>query len=138
MSDNLDRALAFVGAFDRRWPDEEEIRGLLAPDARFVERPNLLSPSGGERDRAGIIAGIAAGRQLLAWQSYEVRDHMEQDDRVFLRMRWTGELAIDAGPWKQGTLLKAWCVGHYRMESGLIAEIEQHDCYEQPAPTMSS
>jgi len=33
--------------------------------------------------------------------------------------------------------LSAWCVGHYRLERGLIAEIEQHDCYEQPVPPAS-
>jgi SnoaL-like domain len=134
MTDNLNCALAFVAAFDRRWPTEEELRSLLAPDVRFVERPNLLNPPGGERDLAGILAGAAAGRQLLAWQSYEVRDHMTQDDRVVLRMRWRGELAVDAGRWKQGTQLRAWCVGHYRLDRGLIAEIEQHDCYDPPAP----
>jgi hypothetical protein len=80
------------------------------------------------------VAGIAAGRQLLAWQSYEVIDHIEQDERVVLRMRWQGELAIDAGPWTRGTLLSAWCVGHYRLDRSLIVEIEQHDCYEPPVP----
>jgi hypothetical protein len=35
-------------------------------------------------------------------------------------------------------LLSAWCVGHYGLESGPIAEIEQHDCYEQPAPPAPS
>jgi hypothetical protein len=132
MSSNIDRACAFVTAFDRRWPSDDELRELLAPDVRFVERPNLVNPVGGERDMAAIVAGIAAGRGLLAWQSYEVLDHLEQDDRVVLRMRWSGELAIDAGAWPSGTVLNAWCVGHYRLRDGLIAEIEQHDCYEAP------
>jgi hypothetical protein len=62
----------------------------------------------------GIVAGITAGKQLLAWQSYEVLDDVAQDDLVVLRRRWTGELSIDAGAWKQGTLLGAWSVGHRR------------------------
>ena len=49
---------------------------------------------------------------------------------VVTRMRWSGELAIDAGPWPQGTTLSAWCVAHYRLAEGRIVEIEQHDCYE--------
>jgi hypothetical protein len=134
MTENLERVLAFIAGFDGQWPDEDQLRSLLAPDVRFVERPNLMSPGGSERDLAAIVAGVPAGRRLLAWQSYEVRDHLEQDDRVVVRMRWRGELAIDAGAWKQGTLLSAWCVGHYRLEQGLIAEIEQHDCYDQPVP----
>jgi SnoaL-like domain len=134
LTGNLERVLAFVAAFDRRWPSEEEIRALLARDVRFVERPNLVNPAGSERDAEGIVAGVAAGKQLLAWQSYEVLDHVAQDDLVVLRMRWTGGLAVDAGAWKQGTVLSAWSVGHYRLDKGLIVEIEQHDCYEVPVP----
>jgi hypothetical protein len=44
----------FLSLFDRRRPTEGELHELLAPDVRFVERPNLMSPHGGERDaRAG-------------------------------------------------------------------------------------
>jgi hypothetical protein len=130
---NLERALEFVGAFDRRWPAEDEIHALLAPDVRFIERPNLVNPAGSERDLEAILGGIEAGKKLFAWQSYTVRDHLAADDRVFLRMRWEGELGADAGPWSRGTVLRAWCVGHYRLANGLIAEIEQHDCYDPPA-----
>jgi hypothetical protein len=49
-------------------------------------------------------------------------------------MRWTGELAVGAGPWAAGTRLSAWCVAHYRLAEGRIAEIEQHDCYDEPVP----
>ena len=120
----------FLAAFDRRWPTDEELDELLAPDVRFIERPNLINPKGGDRDAAGMRAGIAVGRQLLAWQSYEVRDHVADADTVVTRMRWTGELAIDAGPWPKGTRLSAWCVAHYRFVGGRISHIEQHDCYE--------
>jgi hypothetical protein len=36
-------------------------------------------------------------------------------DTVVTRMRWIGELAVGAGPWR-------------------TVHIEQHDCYEQPSP----
>jgi ketosteroid isomerase-like protein len=124
----------FLAAFDRRWPTEAELDELLAPDVRFVERPNLVSPRGGERDAAAIRAGVEAGRTLLAWQRYEVRDHVASGDVVVTRMRWSGELAIDAGPWPKGTTLSAWCVAHYRLADGRIAEIEQHDCYDPVVP----
>jgi hypothetical protein len=78
--------------------------------------------------------GHEAGRKLLAWQSYGVRDSVADGDLVVVRMRWTGELAVDAGPWSRGTLLSAWCVAHYRLRGGRIVEIEQHDCYDAPRP----
>ena len=124
----------FLAAFDRRWPAKQELDELLAADVRFVERPNLVSPAGAERDTQAMRAGVEAGRKLLAWQRYEVRDHVAHGDVVVTRMRWTGELAVDAGGWATGTRLSAWCVAHYRVEDRRIVEIEQHDCYEQPVP----
>jgi ketosteroid isomerase-like protein len=120
----------FLQAFDRRWPTELELDELLTDDVRFVERPNLVNPLGSERDARQMRLGIEAGRKLLAWQSYTVRDHVASGDTVVTRMRWTGELAVNAGPWPVGTRLASWSVGHYRLVDGRIAEIEQHDCYE--------
>jgi ketosteroid isomerase-like protein len=124
----------FLSLLDRRWPSAEELAEVLAPEVRFVERPNLMNPAGSERDAAAMREGIERGRQLLAWQSYEVRDHVATGDVVVTRMRWRGELAVEAGPWPAGTGLSAWCVGHYRVVDGRIVHIEQHDCHDQPAP----
>jgi ketosteroid isomerase-like protein len=129
---NIAHVERFLAAFTHRWPTPEELHALLAPDVRFVERPNLVNPRGSERDAAATRAGVDAGRALLAWQAYEVRDHVARGDRVVSRLRWTGELAVDAGDWPRGTVLRAWCVAHYRFADGRIVEIEQHDAYEQP------
>ena len=131
--ENVEVVERFLAAFERRWPAEDELAELVAPDVRFVERPNLINPAGSDRDAAGMSAGLERGRQLLAWQSYEVRDHVAVADTVVTRMRWRGELAVDAGPWPAGTQMTAWCVAHYRLAAGRIIHIEQHDCYEQPA-----
>jgi ketosteroid isomerase-like protein len=130
---NIEVVERFLAAFDRRWPTEDELAELLAPDVRFVERPNLVNPAGSERDAAAMYAALATGRRLLAWQSYDVRDHIASGDIVVTRMRWSAELAVDAGPWRAGTRMAAWCVAHYRLAAGRIVSIEQHDCYEQPA-----
>ena len=131
--ENVEVVERFLAAFDRRWPAEGELAELVAPDIRFTERPNLINPGGSERDRAEMRAGLEAGRRLQARQSNEVRDHLASGDTVVTRMRWSGELATDAGPWPAGTRMSAWCVAHYRLAAGRIVRIEQHDCYEQPA-----
>jgi ketosteroid isomerase-like protein len=130
---NIEVVERFLSAFDRRWPTEDELAELVAPEVRVVERPNLINPAGSERDAAAMRAALERGRQLLAWQSYEVRDHLAGGDTVVTRMRWSGELAVDAGPWPAGTRMAAWCVAHYRLAAGRIVHIEQHDCYEQPS-----
>jgi ketosteroid isomerase-like protein len=122
----------WLAAFDRRWTEEHELGELLTEDVRFSERPNLVNPAGSDRDRAALLAGLRAGRSLLAWQTYDARDHIASGDMVVTRMRWSGELAVDAGPWPAGTVLSAWCVAHYTLRGGRIAHIEQHDCYEEP------
>jgi ketosteroid isomerase-like protein len=131
-ADNIAVVERFLAALTHRWPTEQELAELLDPDVRFVERPNLVNPTGSERDAEATRAGLQAGKKLLAWQSYDIRDHVAEGDIVVTRMRWTGELAIDAGPWPAGTKLSAWCVAHYRLRDGRITEIEQHDCYDQP------
>jgi ketosteroid isomerase-like protein len=131
-AENIEVVERFLAAFDRRWPTEDELAKLVAPDVRFVERPNLINPAGNERDAAAMWAGLERGRQLLAWQTYEVRDHLARGETVITRIRWSGELAVDAGPWPAGTRMAAWCVAHYRLAAGRIVHIEQHDCYEQP------
>lgn len=137
-TDNIAVVECFLAAFDRRWPTADELDGLLSSDVRFVERPNLINPAGSERDADQMRAGLEAGRQLLAWQSYEPRDHIADGDTVVTRMRWSGELAVDAGPLPAGTRMAAWCVAHYELADGRITRIEQHDCYEQPTPPDAS
>ncbi len=127
---NVDVVERFLASFDHRWPTDAELDELLRPDVRLVERPNLVSPAGSERDAAAIRSGVETGRRMLAWQSYTVRDHVAAGDSVVTRMRWEAELAVAVGPWPAGTRLAAWCVAHYRLVDRRIAAIEQHDCYE--------
>jgi len=131
---NVEVVERFITGFNRRWPTEEELAEVLAPEVLFVERPNLVNPTGTERDAAAMRAGLELGRKLLAWQTYEVRDHVVSGDTVVTRMRWNAEIAIDAGPLAAGTRMSAWCVAHYRLTEGRIVHIEQHDCYDQPTP----
>ena len=79
-AENIEVVERWLAAFDRRWPTEDDLAALLAPDVVFVERPNLLNPVGGERDAAAMRAGIARGPELLAWQTYQVRDHVAVGD----------------------------------------------------------
>jgi ketosteroid isomerase-like protein len=122
----------WLAAFDRRWPTKGDLDRLLAPEVRFVERPNLVSPAGSERGLEAMRIGIERGQELFAWQSYEPLDHVASGETVATRMRWRGQLATDDGPWPARTQLAAWCAAHYRIVDGRIAHIEQYDCYEQP------
>lgn len=135
-NDSRHAAIALVerwlGSFDDGWPTDAELDEMLTPDVRFLERPNIFNQAGSDRDRATMLTGLEVGRSLLSAQRFEPLAHLYDGDVVATRMRWSGELAQDAGPFRAGTKLTAWCVAHYTLRDGRIAHIEQHDCYETP------
>jgi len=73
---NVATVQRFLDAFNNGWPTEEDLDELVAPDVRLIDRPNLVNPTGSDRDAATMRAGMQAGRALLAWQRYDVRDHV--------------------------------------------------------------
>lgn len=103
----------------------------LRDDAVFVEHANLVNPSGGQRDRDAMAAGVAAGRALLAWQAYRDRRHVVAGPgMVVTRARWEGELAVDTGPWPAGTPLTADIAMFVEVDGeGRIRRQENYDCY---------
>ena len=54
-ADNIEVVERFLAAFDRRWPSVDELAELVAPDVRFVERPNLINPEGSEREAIKVL-----------------------------------------------------------------------------------
>jgi ketosteroid isomerase-like protein len=110
-----------------------DIEALLDPEMRFVERPNLVSPNGSERDREQVVASVEVGRQLLRDQRFEVVDHVVEGDRVASRVVWTGTLAVEAPPYAAGAQLRADSSMHFTLRDGRIAHQENFDCFQAPA-----
>lgn len=108
----------------------DDLRPYLHPDARVVERPNLLVPSGRASDRTAMLAASTAGAGLLRRQRYEVRSLLEHGSEVIVRVLWTGVIAHDAGPFAAGQVLTAHIAQFIRVQDGKIVEIETYDCYE--------
>jgi ketosteroid isomerase-like protein len=129
-TDLIERYLALVADLDA---DPAELDRFVHPDARFVERPCLVSPRGRERDREETRAGFARSRTRLASQRIDVRDHIVAGDRVVTRAVWSATLAQDAGPLPAGTELRADCSMFFTLRDGLIAAQENFDCYHPVA-----
>lgn len=106
----------------------------MSADAVFVEHPNLINPNGSRRDRDAMAAGVEAGRALLSRQAYRDRRHVVAGSAsVVTRTRWEGELAVDAGRWAAGTVLKAEIAMFVEFDAdGLIVRQENYDCYLPP------
>lgn len=115
--------------------DPAEIEALLDADYRFIEHPNLLNPTGSERDRAAALAGIPQGRVLLSSQRFTIHDHLAAPGGTLItRAGWEGELAIDVGTFVRGTRLRAVVAMFFEFRNGRILRQENFDCYGPPAP----
>jgi ketosteroid isomerase-like protein len=123
----VDRYLAVVSDLTA---EPEALAGLVHPDARFVEHPNLVAPVGRRRDAAAAAAAREHSRALLAGHRFDVHEHIVAGDRVVTRTTWTGTLAIDAGPWPAGTELRAECCMLITVRDGQVLRQENFDCYE--------
>jgi ketosteroid isomerase-like protein len=113
--------------------DLASIGELLDHDMRFVERPNLVSPHGSERDAAEVLASVARGRQVIENQDFEVVDHLVAGDTVATRVVWTGTPAVDGPAFRAGSLLRADSSMYFRLRDGRIAHQENYDCFHRVA-----
>lgn len=108
----------------------DDLLALLHPDARVIEHPNLINPQGAVRDRDAVAAGYAAGKSLLAEQSFELHDVLVAGDRVAAHVTWRGRIAHDAGPLRTGDELTAHIAALITVADGQILEHQTFDCYE--------
>ena len=122
----VDRYLAVVADLDA---EPDALAALLHPNARFVEHPNLVAPSGRKRDAAAARAAREHSRALLADHRFDVREHIVADDRVVTRATWIGTLGRDAGAITAGTELRAECCMVFTVRDGRIVDQENFDCY---------
>ena len=108
----------------------EDLRSLFTDDATTLEHPNLIKPAGATSDLAQMLSASTAGAGLLSSQRYEVRDALESGDLAVLRLRWTGVIGRDIGPFREGQRLTAHIAQFVHTRDGRIASIETYDCYE--------
>lgn len=125
------RVDAWLDAFEGPERGPTAMEDWVATDGVFVEHPNLANPTGSERDRDAMAAGVEAGRGMLARQTYRDRRHVVVGaDHVATRARWEGELAVDVGPWAAGTVLAADIAMFVELDAdGRIRRQENYDCY---------
>ena len=108
----------------------DDLRELFTPDATTTEHPNALNPRGRTSTLAEMLAASEAGAGLLAWQRYDVHSLTAHGTTVVARLTWTGEVARDAGPFREGQRLTAHLAQFAEVEGGRIRSIETFDCYE--------
>jgi hypothetical protein len=115
----------------------EQLAVLVHPEVEVVIHPNVTAPTGTRSNLAEMQVGLKAGQSLMSWQRYEIHGHdRPSPDHVISRTTWTGEVAVDLGPWPAGTRLRAEIAMFFELRNGLIYRQENFDCYwpvEPPA-----
>lgn len=103
---------------------------LFTDDATTIERPNLIKPKGALLGLEQMLAGSEAGAGLLAKQTYDVHSAIEVGTTAIVRLTWTGLIARDVGPFREGQVLTAHIAQFVETRDGRVASIETFDCYE--------
>lgn len=116
-----DTIIAYFAAIASNEPDAAQ--PFLHDDVTLVEHPNVLNPKGKTYDRAAMLAAGERGAQLMARQSYDVRELIVDGDRAAVTTVWTGEL-------RDGRIMRAQICSVLELRGGKIWRQEQYDCFE--------
>ncbi|HKQ23256.1 MAG TPA: nuclear transport factor 2 family protein [Burkholderiales bacterium] len=108
----------------------ETLAKFFTPDARQVELPNRLNPSGGASDLPTLLQRAEQGQKLLHSQRYEVKSEVAQGHRVAVEATWHGILAVPLGSLAAGATLKAHFAMFFQLSEGRIREQRNYDCFE--------
>jgi ketosteroid isomerase-like protein len=117
---------------------DADLRAIVHPEVQLVERPNLLNPAGRHADAAAVLHGFRAGKTLLREQSFELHEILVSGDRAAVRATWQGVLATDAGHLPADSRLTAQVGAFLTVRDGQVLQHETFDCFEPPAPALST
>lgn len=107
----------------------ERLAGFFTPDVVIEELPSRLKPNGERQSLEQALVGAERGRELLAWQRYEVLSSTVQGERVALEVAWSAELRVQVPGLPQGPM-KARSAMFLSFRDGKIAGQRNYDCFE--------
>jgi predicted ester cyclase len=106
------------------------LRSIFTEDARQIELPNRLNPSGQKSNLAGMLQRSEQGRKVLLSQHYEILSGVAQGSRVAVEAVWTGILAAPLGTLIPGSEMKPHFAMFFEFRDGKIASQRNYDCFE--------
>jgi ketosteroid isomerase-like protein len=105
------------------------IRELFGSDAAFVQFPNRIYPQGLTAGVSQMSAAFEKGRNLLASQSYKIRNELVTGDSVAVEVLWTGKLAIPFGSMAAGSEMRAHSAMFFEFKDEKIVSQKNYDCF---------
>ena len=92
--------------------------------------PNRLKPKGDRRGIPEIQRDYERGRQIMAFQQYDVQSAVAQGDHVAIEVLWTGKLATAVAHLPPGTEMRAQCAMFFKFQDGKILYQRNYDSFE--------
>lgn len=108
----------------------EDLLSFFSPDAVVEELPNRLKPNGYRSGVTEMKSAYERGRQIMAWQRYDVRSALAEGDVVAIELVWTGQLAVAVGHLQPGAEMRAQCAMFFKFRDGKILSQRNYDCYD--------
>jgi ketosteroid isomerase-like protein len=106
------------------------LQRYFTDDVETHEYPNRIKPAGAVMDLAALLRDSERGSGLLRAQRYDVQQGFSVGHTAIVRLTWTGEIAVDVGPFVAGQVLKAHIAQFVETRDGRIRSIATYDCYE--------
>lgn len=129
MHENEKRARAYLAAI-QAGATGDALAAHFHPEIEQHEFPNRLTPKGAKRNLSGLLDGAVRGQSILSAQHYEVRNVIQDGDRMALEVTWSGTLAISIGSLGPGDKMTARFGVFLEFRDGRIWRQHNYDCFD--------
>jgi ketosteroid isomerase-like protein len=106
------------------------IAELFAATSVIEQLPNRIYPNGICSGGSTMAQAFEKGRKLLSSQTYEIRRHVVNGERVAIEVLWIGKLAIPFGNLAAGSKIRAHSAMFFEFKDGKILSQRNYDCFE--------
>lgn len=110
--------------------DPEEFYAVFHPQVIQTEYPNQLSKEVRQRNFESMLESLEVGKLILKSQHFSLLKTYESGETMIVEAQWTGEIAVDAGHFRRGQILKAFICTILEFRDGKIYRQRNYDCYE--------
>lgn len=108
----------------------EKLARFFDPEVVLEEFPNRLSPQGRRSGLAQALEAAERGQKVLAGQSYEIHNAIENGERLALEVTWIGTLKIPVQNLPTGSQMRARFAVFFEFRNGKILAQRNYDCFD--------
>lgn len=129
LTQNEKTVVAFLKMVEER-QSSAALDAFYHQDIEQVEYPNAIVKNTVYRNLNDLKEGAERGKQLLAKETYDIKNLYGFGDTVILEAVWTGILAIPLGTKSAGETMIANFAQFFEFKDGKIFKQRNYDCFD--------